>query len=184
MSESTAHDAYGVLTEPATLKIQRLLPGPIERVWAYLTQSDLRRKWLAAGDMEMKVGAPFEFVWRNDELTNPPGRRPEGFGAEHRMESRITELDPPRKISFTWRGSGDVTFELEPRGERVLLTVIHRRVPDRATLLRVGPGWHMHLDVLVARATGTEPGPFWDGWMALTKEYDKRMPAWPESSGS
>ena len=179
MSESKAPDAYGVLTEPATLKIQRLLPGPIERVWAYLTHSDLRRKWLAAGDMEMKVGAPFEFVWRNDELTNPPGRRPEGFGAEHRMESRITELDPPRKISFTWRGSGDVTFELEPKGQRVLLTVIHRRVPDRATLLRVGPGWHMHLDVLVARATGTEPEPFWDGWLRLAKDYDKRMPAWP-----
>src|SRR5262249_41272244 len=33
-------DAYGVLTEPATLKIQRLLPGPIERVWAYLTKGE------------------------------------------------------------------------------------------------------------------------------------------------
>jgi hypothetical protein len=42
----------------------------------------------------------------------------------------------------------------------VLLTVIHRRVPDRATL---SAGWHMHLDILVARATGKEPAPFWDG---------------------
>src|SRR5262245_23524320 len=71
-------DAYGVLTEPTTLKIQRLLPGPIERVWAYLTESNLRRKWLAAGEMEMKAGAPFELVWRNDELTDPPGLRPDG----------------------------------------------------------------------------------------------------------
>ena len=36
-------DAYGVLTEPQTLKIERLLPGPIERVWAYLTDSELRQ---------------------------------------------------------------------------------------------------------------------------------------------
>ena len=79
-----------MLSEPATLTIQRMLPGPIERVWAYLTESDLRRKWLASGDMEMKVGAPFELVWRNSELTDPPGKRPEGFGEEHRMESRIT----------------------------------------------------------------------------------------------
>ena len=79
MNEHATPDAYGVLTEPATLKIQRLLPGPIERVWAYLTESDLRRQWLAAGAMEMKVGAPFEFVWRNDELTDPPGERPPGF---------------------------------------------------------------------------------------------------------
>ena len=52
MNERANPDAYGVLTEPATLTIQRMLPGPIERVWAYLTESDLRRKWLAAGEME------------------------------------------------------------------------------------------------------------------------------------
>jgi uncharacterized protein YndB with AHSA1/START domain len=177
MTELATLDAYGVLTEPATLKIQRFLPGPIERVWAYLTESDLRRRWLAAGQMEMKVGAPFELVWRNDELGNRPGQRPPGFGEEHRMQSRITELDPPRKLGIAWEGSGDVTFALEPMGNEVLLTVIHRRLPDRATLLMVGAGWHMHLDVLVARATGKEAEPFWEGWNRLRKEYDRRMPA-------
>src|SRR6476659_2099785 len=93
---------------------------------AYLTESDQRRKWLAAGKMEMKVGTPFEFVWRNNELTDPPGERPAGFGEEHRMQGRITELDPPHKISFTWDNTGDVSFELEARGEKVLLTVTHR----------------------------------------------------------
>jgi len=177
MTKRSTPDAYGALIEPATLKIERLLPGPIERVWAYLTQGELRRQWLAAGQMELKVGAPFEFVWRNNELTNPPGQRPQGFAEEHRMQSRITELDPPRKLTFTWQGSGDVSFELEPKGDEVLLTVTHRRLPDRATLLRVGPGWHTHLDVLVARATGQEPEPFWDGWSRLQKEYERRMPA-------
>jgi uncharacterized protein YndB with AHSA1/START domain len=177
MTDLTTPNAYGALTEPATLTIERLLPGPIERVWAYLTESELRRKWLAAGPMEMKVGAPFEFVWRNDELTDPPGQRPTELGDEHRMQSRITEVDPPRKLAFAWQGSGDVSFELEPRGEHVLLTVIHRRLPDRATLLKVGAGWHMHLDILVARASGKKPAPFWEGWSRLQKEYDKRMPA-------
>jgi uncharacterized protein YndB with AHSA1/START domain len=177
MNAPTNPDVYGTLIEPTTLKIQRMLPGPIERVWAYLTDSELRRKWLAAGAMEMQVGAPFEFVWRNNELSNPPGKRPEGFPDEHRMQSRITELDPLRKISFTWNNSGDVTFELEPRGERVLLTVIHRRLPDRATMLKVGPGWHAHLDVLVARASGQEPlQPFWDRWLSLQKDYERRLP--------
>ena len=101
MTELATLDAYGVLTEPATLTIQRLLPGPIERVWSYLTQSDLRRQWLAAGEMEMVPGSSFELVWRNDELTNPPGTRPPGFGDEHRMESRITELDPPYRLAIT-----------------------------------------------------------------------------------
>ena len=70
------------------------------------------------GEMEMKVGAPFELVWRNDELTDPPGKRPDGFSEEHRMQSRITELDPPRKLAITWESSGDVSFELEPRARR------------------------------------------------------------------
>jgi uncharacterized protein YndB with AHSA1/START domain len=177
MKKRATPDAHGVLIEPATLKIQRLLPGPIERVWAYLTESELRRKWLAAGEMELKVDAPFELVWRNDELTDPPGQRPTGFGDERRMRSRITELDPPRKLAFVWEGSGDVSFELEPKGNGVLLTVIHRRLPDRATLLRVAVGWHMHLDVLVARMTGNEPVAFWDGWSRLQKEYERRIPA-------
>ena len=173
MNELATLDAYGVLTEPATLKIQRLLPGPIERVWAYLTQSELRRQWLAAGKMEMKVGAPVELVWRNDELTDPPGQRPPGFADEQRMQSRITELE----LAIAWDGSGDVAFELDPKGNEVLLTVIHRRLPNRATMLMIGAGWHMHLDILVARATGKEPEPFWDGWSRLQKEYDRRMPA-------
>jgi uncharacterized protein YndB with AHSA1/START domain len=176
MNAAASRDAYGTLIEPTTLKIQRLLPGPIERVWAYVTDGELRRKWLAAGKMEMKAGTSFEFVWRNDELTNPPGNKPEGFGEEHRMTSRITELDPPRKISFTWRDSGDVTIELEEKGEEVLLTLIHRRLPNRSTMLMVGAGWHMHLDVLVARARGEEPTPFWDGWLKLKRDYDRRLP--------
>jgi uncharacterized protein YndB with AHSA1/START domain len=177
MTDFVTQNAYGVLTEAATLKIQRLLPGPIERVWAYLTDSGLRRQWLAAGEMEMKVGASFEWVWRNDELGQPSGQRPDGFPEEQRMQSRIVELDPPRKLTIAWQGSGDVSFELEPEGDEVLLTVIHRRLSDRATTLMFGAGWHMHLDLLVACATGKQRESFWDGWSRLRKEYDQRLPA-------
>ena len=93
------------------------------------------------------------------------------------MQSRIIDLDPPRKLAITWGAKGEVSFELDPRGNKVLLTVIHRRLPDRATMLNVGAGWHMHLDILVARATGKEPEPFWDGWSRLKNEYGQRVPA-------
>jgi uncharacterized protein YndB with AHSA1/START domain len=177
MNDLATIDAYGVLSEPATLTIQRLLPGPVERIWSYLTDGELRAKWLAAGDMELALGAPFELVWRNDELTTPAGRRPDGFSAEHRMQSRITELDPPRRIGFTWEGSGDVTIDLVPRGDKVLLTLVHRRLPDRKATLSVSAGWHIHLDLLAARAEGAEPAPFWDGWAKLRAEYERRTPA-------
>ena len=177
MNDRKTNSSYGKLTEQDTLTIERMLPGPVERVWAYLTDSDLRRQWLAAGEMEMKVGAPFELVWRNDELSSPPAERPAGFSEEHRMNSRITEVDPLRRLSFTWNGSGDVTFELEPKGSEVKLTVTHRRLPDRSMLLKVAAGWHMHLDVLVARASGDSPSPFWPGWQRLHEEYGRRIAA-------
>ncbi len=179
MTQAAVQDAYGALIEPATLKIQRILPGPIERVWAYLTESELRRKWLAAGEMTLETGAPFTLTWRNDELTEPPGAKPEGFGEEHSMESRIVELDPPRRLVFTWgdSGSGEVSIDLEPRGEKVLLTLIHRRLPDRKMTVMVGAGWHAHLDVLAARVSGKEPAPFWDAWVKLKQDYEGRVPA-------
>jgi uncharacterized protein YndB with AHSA1/START domain len=175
--ESGTTDAFGVLIEPTTLKIQRRLPGPIDRVWSYIAQSELRRQWLAAGAMEMKPDASFTFTWRNDELTDPPGRKPEGFGVEHSMEARIVELDPPRKLVITWQNTGEVSFELEEVRGEVLLTIIHRRFANRDQLLKHAAGWHMHLDVMAARITGETPTPFWDGWTRLLGEYEARLPA-------
>ena len=177
MTTMLTQDNFGLLSQPATLTIERLLPGPVERIWSYLTDSDLRRQWLAAGAMETSVGAPVELVWRNDELSDPPGNKPEGFGEEHRMQSTITECDPPHRIAFTWNGSGDVSIDLEPRGEQVLLTLVHRQLPNRNTMLMVSAGWHAHLDILVTRVEGGSPARFWDTWVSLKQEYDRRLPA-------
>jgi uncharacterized protein YndB with AHSA1/START domain len=177
MTDATVLDPFGRLIEPATFRIERLLPGPAERVWSYLTQSDLRREWLASGRMDMAEGSTFELVWHNDELTSPPGKRPAGFSEEHRMRSRIVEANPPHRLAFTWGETGEVSFELRPQGDQVLLTVTHRRITDRAMTLMVGAGWHMHLDILAARLRGTRTEPFWDGWLRLKDEYGRRLPA-------
>jgi len=177
MTQTATSGAYGALGEDATLTLERLLPGSIDRVWAYLTESDLRRQWLAAGAMEMRLGAPVELVWRNNDLTDPPGNKPDGFGDEHRMECEITELDPPHRLAITWGSTGGVTFDLEPVGDMVRFTVTHRRIPDRSIMLNVSAGWHAHLDVLAARLAGEDPAPFWDHWAALKVEYADRLPA-------
>ena len=161
MALTTAPAAYGTLGEDATLTLERLLPGSIDRVWAYLTESDLRRQWLAAGTMEMRVGASVEMVWRNSELMDNAGQAPEGFGEEHRRTEQVTELDPPHRLSISWGETGGVTFELEPVGDMVRFTVTHRRIPDRSIMLNVSAGWHAHLDVMGAMLDGT-PAPSWD----------------------
>lgn len=168
---------YGTVTAPGTVRIQRLLPGPIERIWSYLTDGELRRQWLAAGDMSPQAGSSFELVWRNDELTDPPGNKPANFGEEHRMQSRIVEFDPPRRLVFTWGDSGKVAFDLERQGDKVMLTVLHEGISDRNNMLMIGAGWHMHINVLEARVGGRETEPFWDGWQRLRGEYERRLSA-------
>jgi uncharacterized protein YndB with AHSA1/START domain len=167
-------DDYGQLIAPATVKMERLLPGPIERVWAYLTESDLRRRWLASGDMKLEPGATFELVWRNDELTDPPGTRPADKSKENRAKGRIIEVDPPHRLVYSWEGVGEVALDLRREGEKVLLTLVHSRLPDRGHVLGVSAGWHAHLDVLAARLNDTKPAPFWDALTRLRAEYERR----------
>ena len=46
----------GEILDAGTIRFERLLPGPIERVWAFLTESEKRKLWLAAGDFELRPG--------------------------------------------------------------------------------------------------------------------------------
>lgn len=174
-------DPYGVMTDATTLRLRRLLPGPIDRVWQHLTDSDLRRRWLAAGEMDLRPGGTVEMVWRNDELTDPPGLRPEGMGTEHRMTGEILAVEPPHLLRYTWPGVGEVTFELAEAGDQVHLTLTHRRIPDAGTRRGVSVGWHSHLDLLAARLSGAVPAPHWDNFRKLRAEYDARSAAQPET---
>src|SRR3546814_19761568 len=92
------------------------------------------------------------------------------------MQSLVIECDPPRRLVFTWDGDSDVTIDLEPRGNEVLLTVVHRHLGSRNRVLMHSAGWHAHLDLPVDRTSGQRPEPFWDRWIALQADYDTRPP--------
>ena len=173
---------FGVVPEARTLRLQRVLPGPVERVWAYLTESEKRGKWLARGPMELRVGGRVELNFRNAELSphkeTPPDRyRNKGAGS---LRGRITRCDPPRLLSYTWNedsGSpSEVTFELTPQGADVLLVLTHRRLGDRAAMLSVAGGWHTHLGILIDHMNGREPRAFWSTYASLEAEYERRLP--------
>lgn len=170
-------DQFGTLTAPSTLTLRRRIAGPEERVWAYLTESDLRRKWLASGPMVLKAGTRFELVWRNDELSYSAAERPDGFPEESTADCQITEVEPPRKLNFVWTGVGEVSFQLDRLDDHVMLTVTHRRSPSKAMTLLLAAGWHMHLDILAARISGHEPASFWSGLQRLRSEYEIRLSA-------
>src|SRR5690625_7933244 len=56
--QQTPKDDYGQVPEQGVIQYERLLPGPIERVWTFLTCSKERGTWLAEGDLELREGAP------------------------------------------------------------------------------------------------------------------------------
>jgi uncharacterized protein YndB with AHSA1/START domain len=171
---------YGVVTEPGTVRIQRVLPGPIERVWAYLTESEKRGAWLASGDMEPRVGGQVHLHFRNSELS-AHGEAPPEKHREHACRDdssgRVTAWEPPRRLGYTWSGGSEVTFELTTRETDVLLVLTHRRLAAREAMLSVSAGWHAHLDILGDKLEGREPRPFWSTHARLENEYEQRIPA-------
>lgn len=171
MNQMRFNDMHGTLTDGTTLRLQRRLPGPIERVWSYLTDSELRRQWLASGAMTLQAGTTFELVWRNDELSASSAERPDGFSAESRATCRFEEVDPPRRMRYLWPEVGEVTFELEPAGDEVLLTLTHRRLSGERMILNVCAGWHAHLALLVAHLEGKVAPSLWRTWKQRREEY-------------
>jgi uncharacterized protein YndB with AHSA1/START domain len=164
--------------EPGTVKLERLLPGPIERVWAYITESDKRAKWLAGGEFDLRVGGKIRLEFDHDSLSSdktPPAKfkdKATGFGGV------ITRLDPPRLLAHTWSwGSGDteVTYELTPRGKDVLLVIVHRRVQGRDLQADVMGGWDVHSGILEDVLKGVEPRPFWKTHSKVKAEYEAML---------
>jgi len=157
--------------EPGTVKLERLLPGPVERVWAYITESDKRAKWLCAGEFDLRVGGKVLLEFDNSRLSrdkNPPGRGPA------QSAGVITRLEPPRVLAHTWSWKGqdtEVSYELAPRGKDVLLVIVHRRIAGRDLQASVMGGWDVHTGILEDVLKGVEPRPFWQTHAKLEAEY-------------
>ncbi|MGQ0589771.1 MAG: SRPBCC family protein [Sphingosinicella sp.] len=176
---TTATAEYGTITEAGTIRFERLLPGPIERVWAYLTESDKRAQWLARGDMDLRPGGEMEYVWRNQELAQPDEVAPEKWSGEHRMKGHIVKVDPPRLLVHTWdeeSSESEVSFELTEVGDKVRLVLTNRRLPNRGELVGVSGGWHAHLDVLQEVLEGGRRSRFWDKVQRLHDHYEGTTP--------
>ncbi len=172
---------YAVITAVDTVRIERVLPGPIERVWGYLTDSQQRRKWLAAGEMELRVGGKVELKFHHADLSpqvEPIPERYKSMEKGHTLVGRITRCDPPRLLSYTWGdppGESEVSFELTARGAEVLLVLTHRKLADRKEMLSVAGGWHTHLDILVDNLDGRAVRPFWSTHTRIDADYRKRF---------
>lgn len=80
MKTMTGNDPFAALVEPATLRIERRLPGPLERVWECLTRSELRAdgsrpaRWISAP--ELPSPSPGATTISPRRQVNAPRERP------------------------------------------------------------------------------------------------------------
>lgn len=177
-------EGYAEAIAGDAVRIERLLPGPVERVWAWLAEPERRRLWLAGGEMDPFVGGVIELHFRHAELSDDRELVPEHYRQMHEHghvnRGRITVYQPPRLLAYTWGHGPDdaseVRFELTPQGDRVRLVLVHQRL-QRGDMAVVAGGWHAHLAILGDRLRGLDPEPFWTLHAAVDAEYRRRLPA-------
>lgn len=172
----------GTVIEPTTVRFERLLPGPIERVWGHLTRPELLSTWLCkTASMDARSGGRVELTMDHGDEGLPENVKEKIVDAEKVtpiVNGTITRLEPGRALAYTWEDliganaavKSEVTFELEPRGDEVLLVLTHRRV-DLKYVPQVLAGWHTLLDVLEMRTRGTAPFGFMDRFEANLALY-------------
>ena len=173
------NEQHGNFTGPAEVRLVRTLPGPIERIWAYLTDPEKRARWFCGGVLEQKPGGKVEFAMVHKNLApneTPPAKYAHVQDPGVIFEGRVLRCEPPRLLVYTF-GSDDseVTFELTPQGQQVLLVLTHRTrgAEEEAELTSYASGWHTHLSLLLALLEGTARPPFWATHAKLEAEYQK-----------
>jgi uncharacterized protein YndB with AHSA1/START domain len=173
---------YGERIDESTVRFERLLPGPIERVLEYLTDSDKRGTWLAAGNTELRVGGKVELRFHNASLSKQPDVDPpqkyRDLPETMSFGGTVTRCEPKTLLAHTWdfeNEYSEVCYELEEVGEQVRLVLTHRRLTSYDEIISVSGGWHTHLDILEDVLSGREPQAFWKTHTPLEAEYERRF---------
>lgn len=87
----------------------RLFNAPIQKVWDAVSTSESIAAWFMPNDFQPILGHEFKI--------DAPG-----YGTSY---CKVTELDPPKRLVFTWGEDWVVSFELEEQDDKTQFTLIH-----------------------------------------------------------
>lgn len=153
------------IVTPETLRFERLLDAPIDKVWQYLVDPELRARWFMGGPTDDKAGGVIGMTMRHDNLSDGDVTTPERYRPYlgHSWEERITRIEPPHILAFTWENgeAGEVMFELSDMAGKTKLVLTHSGLRGSSDAIDFGGGWHSHLAVLQRRIVGEPVPDFW-----------------------
>jgi uncharacterized protein YndB with AHSA1/START domain len=110
-----------------------------EKLWQALTDGDFtERYWFGHRVASAwEIGSPYKFAKQG----------------KNTIEGKVLVSDPPKRLAYSWDScspeeqrerTSRVTFDLEPRGKVVKLTVTHDELDERGITLRnISGGWPM-----------------------------------------
>ena len=150
---------------PDAIRLERIFDAPIETVWRYLTQAELRREWFMGGTDAAPDGE-FELVVDHDNLSADDVPYPDDHASYKGTvwTEKVIRFEPPRLLETTFQGGkgGQVTFELSPDGDRTRLVLTHRGITSATGFRGFGAGWTSHLAVLQEKLAGRSVRNFWE----------------------
>lgn len=139
-------------SDKLSLEIKRFIKAPRDRVYAAWTDPAQLKQWFGPENVEthdlvadVRVGGKYRW-----DLSNPEGERMTVLG-EYR------ELQPGKKIVFTWQWDDDevwenrtsiVTVELDDVDGGTQLRLRHEQLPSEESRDRHNQGWNSVLDKL------------------------------------
>jgi uncharacterized protein YndB with AHSA1/START domain len=138
---------------PHTVELTVRLDAPPAEVFVFLTDAERYVRWQGVkAELDPRPGGVYR-VWMD---------------ADTIASGEYVEIDPPRRVVFTWGwegndtvppGSTTVELTLDADGEGTVLSLRHTGLPNREAAAMHEEGWRFFTGRLIIVANGGDPEP-------------------------
>jgi uncharacterized protein YndB with AHSA1/START domain len=138
------------VSDSTTLRIERTFRAPAAAVFDAFTDEEVLRRWWRAehdwettvAEVDLRLGGEVRVVMRNPHT-----------GDEYGGGGRYTEIEPPRRLAFTWLWDDRterqlIEIDFEDRDGATLVRFTHRALWDEEAVRAHQDGWSKAFDNL------------------------------------
>jgi uncharacterized protein YndB with AHSA1/START domain len=146
------------MSGPATLRLERSFQAPVQAVFDAWTSPEVMRRWWHAGAdwetpeavVDLRVGGAVRVVMRNPHS-----------GSEYGGGGSYVEIDPPRRLAFTWTWDGEtretlIEIGFEESDGVTTVSFAHSALRDTESVRMHEEGWSTcfgNLERVLGRST-------------------------------